>query len=109
MVWSLDYDDSNGYGCNQGKFPLLNKIYDLLNNETTICTTTKSTTTVAPELVYNNRTHKMITPVWKKKSSSHVKYKNYKSRMGQANRSTTLFSSILFLNLNILITAFIFY
>ena len=103
---SLDYDDSNGYGCNQGKFPLLTRVYDLLHNESTICTTTKLTTTQAPEAIYN-RTHKMITPRWKK-SSSYVKYKNYKSRMGQANVASSFVSSF-FIHIYFLMFLFIIY
>lgn len=66
MVWSIDQDDSGGYQCNQGKFPLLTKIYDELKNFTTECTTTTKTTSAPPTEMMTTR-KKFITPIWNKK------------------------------------------
>ena len=105
MIWSIDYDDSNGYACNKGKFPLLNKIYDGLWNETTICTTTTKTTTLAAEAVYNRT--KLITPAWKK--SSKFYYKDYRGRIGGTNSSSSGKRSLVLANLGSMIIILIFY
>ncbi len=81
-IKSIDQDDSTGYACNQGKFPLLGKIYDLMWNETTRCTTTTTTTTVASQSIYNRT--KFITPVWKR-STKYYFNKDYRGRMGRVN------------------------
>ena len=81
---SLDYDDNNGYACNQGKYPLLSKVYDLLWNETTMCTTTTKTTTLGVESTTNRS--KLITPMWKR--SSKFFFKDYRGRIG-ANKPSS--------------------
>ena len=85
---SIDYDDSNGYACNQGKFPLLNKVYDVLWNETTICTTTTKPTTTTSH-VYNRT--KLITPSWKKTTKYYLK--DFRSRLGKNSAFSSAFNN----------------
>lgn len=85
---------------------MLTKIYDVLLNETTICTTTTKTTTLASEAIHNRT--KFITPSWKK--SSKFFYKDYRgSRMGMNNSSASNNQKIskFFFDIAILYTAFI--
>ncbi|CAF4886808.1 unnamed protein product, partial [Rotaria socialis] len=59
----VNFDDSSGQSCNQGKFPIVSLVKRLTSNYTVSCvplTTPPLNTTVAPK----NRT-KIITPKWK--------------------------------------------
>ena len=91
LIWSVDQDDNTGYGCNQGKFPLMTKIYEVLKDSTIICTTTPKPTTPSPESAANRT--KMITPAWKK--TSKFMPKDYRgTRFGLGNSSDSLFKCL---------------
>lgn len=66
LIWSVDQDDNTGYACNEGKFPLMTKIYEIIKDEKVVCTTTPKPTTVTIQQA-TNRT-KFITPGWRKTS-----------------------------------------
>ncbi|CAF3301864.1 unnamed protein product [Rotaria socialis] len=63
FIYPVNFDDSSGQSCNQGKFPIVSLVKRLTSNYTVSCvplTTPPLNTTVAPK----NRT-KIITPKWK--------------------------------------------
>ncbi|CAF1348435.1 unnamed protein product [Adineta ricciae] len=69
FVYPVNFDDSSGQSCNQGKFPIVSLIKRLTSNYTVSCTpatTPPLTTTLAPK----NRT-KIITPRWKTSRIDH--------------------------------------
>jgi hypothetical protein len=91
----VDQDDSGGYQCNLGKFPLLTKIYNELANVTNECpTTTKSSTTLPPDQVSTRK--KFITPVWKKTTRPNLK----DSKIGSHNTKPSSINSFIFPGLN---------
>jgi len=101
MFWSVDNDDNSGYACNQGKFPLLTKIYDLLKSETTKCTTTTRTTSVAtPDANFTKP--KFVTPMWKR--TSKFMFKDFRSRLSSGSESLSVF--YLFKLLSFMVLAF---
>lgn len=63
VIYPVNFDDSSGQSCNQGKFPMVSLVKRLTSNHTVSCeppTTPPMNTTTAPK----NRT-KIITPKWK--------------------------------------------
>jgi hypothetical protein len=63
VIYPVNFDDSSGQSCNQGKFPIVSLVKQLTSNYTVSClppTTPKLNTTISPR----NRT-KNITPKWK--------------------------------------------
>jgi hypothetical protein len=63
VIYPVNFDDSSGQSCNQGKFPMVSLVKRLTLNHTVSCeplTTPPLNTTSAPK----NRT-KIITPKWK--------------------------------------------
>lgn len=63
VIYPVNFDDSSGQSCNQGKFPMVTLVKRLTSNYTVSCvplTTPPLNTTTAPK----NRT-KIITPKWK--------------------------------------------
>lgn len=84
LIWSVDQDDNTGYACNEGKFPLMTKIYETIKDEKVLCTTTPKPTTTPVKLSTNKS--KAITPGWRKTSKSLPKdYRGTRYGIGGAN------------------------
>ncbi|CAF4168990.1 unnamed protein product [Adineta steineri] len=70
FIYPVNYDDSSGQSCNQGKFPIVSLVKRLTSNYTVSClppTTPPLNTTVSPK----NRT-KVITPKWRSSRPDHI-------------------------------------
>ncbi|CAF1155653.1 unnamed protein product [Adineta steineri] len=70
FIYPVNYDDSSGQSCNQGKFPIVSLVKRLTSNYTVSClppTTPPVNTTVSPK----NRT-KVITPKWRSSRPDHI-------------------------------------
>jgi hypothetical protein len=70
FIYPVNFDDSSGQSCNQGKFPIVSLVKRLTSNYTVSClpaTTPPSNTTIVPK----NRT-KIITPKWKSTRPAYI-------------------------------------